>query len=408
MPITRNVVILVENGSVPADRRVWQHSLALTESGARVFVVCPQYPSRDEDRHEQREGVTIFRYPTHFSNGGVSGYVKEYADALKSMRQLVRRLTETQPIDVVHACNPPDVLLVAARSARRRGAAFIFDQHDLVPEMTLSHFPGHALLYRATRVAERRAYAMADVVLVTTDSYREVALGRGGKREEDVFLVRNAPNLAFFRPVEPDPALKRGAPYLIGFVGLMGPQDGVDHTLRALATLKQRRNDWHAVFVGEGEIVPAMQELARELGLGDEVEFTGWMSGDELITTLSTFDVCMAPNPKTPLNDVSTMVKLLEYMAMSKPVVAYDLRETRKVAADAALYATADDPVSLAQGIDELLDDPERRARMGAVGRERIETVLSWEIARQNLLAAYERAYAVADARRSRHEANRT
>ena len=400
MALTRNVVILDENGSVPADRRVWQHALTLTASGARVFVICPHLPSREELLYEELDGITIFRYPTHLSSGGIQGYVREYADALRAMRRLVRRILADHPIDVVHACNPPDVLLFAALAARRRGAAFVFDQHDLVPEMTLSHFPGRQLLYRGTLRAEWAAYRLADVVLVTTDSYREVAINRGGRRPEDVFLVRNAPNLAFFRMLDPDPALKRGARFLIGFVGLMGPQDGVDHTLRALATLKERRSDWHAVFVGEGEIVPEMKRLADELGLDGLVEFTGWMSGDQLIKTLSTFDVCVAPNPKTPLNDVSTMVKLLEYMAMAKPVVAYDLRETRKVAADAALYATADDPVALAAGIDELLDDPERRERMGAIGRERIEGVLSFEQAEQGLLAAYERAYVARDRRR--------
>jgi glycosyltransferase involved in cell wall biosynthesis len=396
---TRSVLILVENAPVPSDRRVWQEARALTRAGAEVFVVCPRGTSRDNEPFERRDGVSIYRYPARFADGGILDYAREYAGALREMRRLVRRISAERRIDVVQACNPPDILFLAALSARRRGAAFVFDQHDLVPEQSRSQFAGRGLLYRATLAAERLAYALADVVLVTNDSYRDVALSRGRKSRDDVFVVRNAPDLALFRPVDPDPTLTKGASFLIGYVGLIGPQDGVDHTLRALAALKQRRSDWRAIFVGEGDALPEARRLSDEVGLDGMVDFTGWIGGEKLITTLASFDVCVAPNPKTPLNDVSTMVKLLEYMAMSKPVVAYDLPETRRTADEAALYARPNDPSSLAALIDELLDDPERRARMGAAGRARIETVLSWEHARRELLAAYEQAFAAADAR---------
>ncbi len=394
--------MLLENGSVPTDRRVWQHSLALAESGARVFVVCAQYPTRNESSRETLEGVEIYRYDAPFSDGGISGYAREYGAALKAMRRVVREISSEHRIDVVHANNPPDILFLAARAARRRGAAFILDQHDLVPELTRSHFPGRKSLHWASLASERLAYLQADVVLVTTESYREIALQRSRKSADDIFLVRNAPNRSIFRPVEPDQSLKQGAEYLIGFAGIMGPQDGVDHTLRALAELKSRRADWRALIVGEGDVLDDMKALATSLGLDGLVEFTGWMSGDRLVTTLSSFDVCIAPNPSTPLNDISTMIKLLEYMAMGKPVVGYDLPESRRVAAGAAAYATANDPTSLAQTIAELLDDPARRREMGAIGQERIEGALSWDHARANLLAAYERAYAASDRRRGR------
>jgi glycosyltransferase involved in cell wall biosynthesis len=396
----RHVVILVENLSVPTDRRVWQQALALTASGVEVSVVCPRGETRDREPYALLEGVRIFRYPARHAASGIASYAREYGSALKEMRRLVRQIAAEHRVDVVHASNPPDVLLLAALSTRRAGAAFIFDQHDLVPEMTLSHFAGNKVLYRATLGAERLSYRLSDVVLVTTESYRDVALTRGRKRAEDVFVVRNAPDLSFFRPVEPDPELRKGARFVIGYMGIVGHQDGVDHTLRALAVLKGRRSDWRGVFVGEGEALDEMRHLSRRLGVDELVEFTGWRSGDELVSALSTFDVCVAPNPKTPLNDVSTMVKLLEYMAMSKPVAAYDLRETRRVAADAAAYAAVDDPSSLADAIERLLDDPELAARMGALGRERIETVLSREEATKQLLAAYDRAYAAADAKR--------
>ena len=399
-PAKRHVVILVENLSVPTDRRVWQQALALTAANIEVSVICPRGDTRDRDPYELLEGVKIFRYPARHASAGVASYAREYGSALKEIRRLVRQISAERRIDVVHASNPPDVLLLAALSTRRSGTAFIFDQHDLVPEMTLSHFAGHKFLYWATLGAERLSYRLSDVVLVTTDSYREVALSRGRKLADDVFVVRNAPDLTFFRPVEPDPELRKGATFVIGYMGIIGHQDGVDHTLRALATLKARRADWRAVFVGEGEALAEMRQLCRQLGLDDLVEFAGWRSGDQLVSALSSFDVCVAPNPRTPLNDVSTMVKLLEYMAMSKPVAAYDLRETRRVAADAAIYATADDPASLADAIGRLLDDEELRSQMGAIGRERIETVLSREEATKRLLSAYDRAFAAADTKR--------
>jgi len=400
MSPTRSVIILVENAPVPSDRRVWQEAAALTRAGAEVFVVCPRGTSRDSELFEERDGVAIHRYPAHFADGALRGYVREYSGALREMRRLVRRISRERHIDVVHACNPPDILFLSALRARLRGAAFVFDQHDLVPEQARAQFAGRRLLYWSTLATERLAYSVADVVLVTNESYRDVALSRGPLRPEDVFVVRNAPDLGVFRRVDPDPTLRKGASFLIGYVGLMGPQDGVDHMLRALAELKERRSDWRGIFVGEGDALPGARDLAHQLGLEEVVEFAGWMQGEQLIATLASLDVCVAPNPKTPLNDVSTMVKLLEYMAMAKPVVAYDLPETRRTAKDAALYTRPDHPPSLAAAIDELLDSPELRARMGAAGRARIETVLSWEHAERELLAAYDRAYAIADERK--------
>jgi glycosyltransferase involved in cell wall biosynthesis len=390
---TKRALLLVENLSVPTDRRVWQQAAALRRAGLEVTVICPRGTARDTEPFQELDGVAIHRYLPRFSEGGVAGYVKEYGSALFEMRRIIRRLSHSNRIDVIHAANPPDILLLAALPERKRGAALILDQHDLVPEQFVSQFGDRQLLHKATLLAERLAYKVADVVLVTNDSYKQVAVRRGHRDKEDVFVVRNAPSLERFRPLPPDLSLKRGRPFLVGYAGIMGPQDGVDHSLRALAELKERRDDWTAVFVGEGDALTQMQELAESLDLGDHVEFPGWASGDRLITILSTFDVCLAPNPKTPLNEVSTMVKLLEYMAMAKPVVAYDLGETRRTAADAAAYASPNDPVSLAHEIGTLLDDPERRIRMGAIGRARIEGALAWEHAERELLAAYDRAF---------------
>jgi glycosyltransferase involved in cell wall biosynthesis len=378
---------------VPFDRRVWQESKALTDAGWKVTVICPRGTTRDTAPLEVIEGVEIHRYPLTAASGGPLGYVREYATALWRMRRIAFRLARTKRFDVVHACNPPDLLLPAVRGLRKHGAAFVFDHHDLVPELYESRFGrGRDMLYRRTISVERMTFRLSDVVISTNGSYRTIAVERGGKQPEDVFVVRSAPDLQRFQPAPPDDSLKRGRAHLIAYLGVMGPQDGIDHALRALAALKELRRDWFAIFIGAGDVLPAMQRLAVELGLAEDTEFTGRIPDADVQRILSTADIGLAPDPKNPLNDVSTMNKILEYMAMSRPTVAYDLVEARVSAGEAALYAEANDEQSFAQQIGKLLDDPELRARMGAEGRARIETRLSWEASTRELLRAYDRA----------------
>jgi glycosyltransferase involved in cell wall biosynthesis len=385
------VLVLVENNSVPSDRRVWNISTALARAGYEVDVVCP-LGSRESERasFETRDGVRINRYRPAPAAGGTTGYLWEYTTALWHSWRIVRRLTRLHAFDIVHACNPPDFLLLAAWPARRRGAQIIFDHHDLTPELFEARFGGrHGTLRRLTLVVERACFAIADVVLATNESYREIAQTRGAKHSDEVFIVRNGPDLRRFRPREPDPGLRRGKPFLIGYAGMMAPQDGVDQALRALAKLAESRQDWHAIFAGDGESRPELVRLSHELGLDNHVEFVGWLQDEQMATLLCSSDVCLAPEPYTSLNDASTMIKIAEYMAMSCPVVAYSLRESRFAAGDAASYAEPNDVASFAQRIGELLDDPERRARMGRIGRERVERELSWEHSERNLAAAY-------------------
>jgi glycosyltransferase involved in cell wall biosynthesis len=385
------VLIISENAPVPADRRVWNISRTLTAAGWQVVIACAQGPDRDDAPYEVLEGIEIHRYPLRPA-ASTLGYAREYGQALWRLRKLVRKLSRERRFDVVHACNPPDLLLLAARSLRRQGTRFIFDHHDLVPELYRSRFGrGEDLGYRATLRAERVAYRMADVSLATNGSYARVAVERGGMDPEDVFVVRNGPDLTRFRPVPADPAWRRGRAHLISYLGIMGPQDGVDHALRALAALRTMREDWHAVFVGDGDALPAMRALADELALGDHVEFAGWRGDDDIRLILSSSDVCLAPDPPSPLNDVSTMIKIPEYMALGRAVASYALPESRVSAGDSALYAAPGDPDSLGRCVAELLDDPARRERMGAMARERIETELSWQHSEGALLAAYAR-----------------
>ncbi|WP_410639729.1 glycosyltransferase family 4 protein [Amycolatopsis sp. lyj-346] len=385
-------LILVENLSVPFDRRVWQESTTLRDAGWEVHVICPQGTKRDTEAEAVVDGVHIHRYPLKAATGGPAGYLQEYGTALWHTLRLARKVG---PVDVVHACNPPDLLYLVAKLLKRQGAKFVFDQHDLCPELYLSRFDrGQDLLYRGVCALERATYRAADVVISTNESYQQVARIRGGKRPEDVFVVRSAPVVERFHEVPAEPELKKGKPYLLAYLGVMGPQDGVDYALRALAKLRDEigRTDWHAVFVGSGDAFDDMVALSAKLGLANQVEFTGRISDEDLVRYLSTADVCLSPDPLNPLNDVSTMNKVMEYMAMSKPIVSFELREARVSAGDAAVYAPANDEAAFAALVSRLLDDPEERIRMGKLGQARVAGPLSWENSARNLLAAYEHA----------------
>lgn len=388
-----SALFIVEDLSVPLNRRVWQECVSIRDAGLEVTVVCPRGRTHDTEAFELLDGIAIHRYPLTQATGGILSYVREYAAAMWHTARLVRGLTRRCRFDVVHACNPPDLLLLTVWHLKRSGTRLIFDQHDLVPELYLSRFGRKPdLLHRVTLALERLTYRIADVVISTNESYRRVALARGSKSDDDVFVVRSAPDLTRFVRTPAAPELKRGKRFLLAYVGVMGPQDGVDHALRALAELRRRRTDWHAIFVGDGDVAADMRRLTTELGLDDVVQFTGRVPDDELLTTLSTADVCLAPDPRNPLNDVSTMNKIVEYMAVSRPIVSYDLKEARASAGDAALYATPNNPVAFADCVDRLLDDPSRRERMGSAGHERLRLELSWQHSEQALLAAYERA----------------
>jgi len=390
--MARRVLFISENAPVPSDRRVWNEARTLHAAGWEVVIVCAQGNGRHAAPFELIDGIEIHRFPLRPASGGPLGYAREYGQAMWRIRRLARRLGRERRFDVVHACNPPDFLLLAALGLRRQGARFVFDHHDLVPELYQSKFGRGGPLHRVAVAFERIPYRLADVVISTNGSYRRVALERGRVAADTVFVVRNGPDLDRFRPAEPDPAWRRGRPHLLAYLGIMGPQDGLDHALEALGRLHARRDDWQAVFIGEGDMLEEMRALAGRLGIADHVEFAGWRYDDDIRTILSTADVCLAPDPPSPLNDVSTMIKIPEYMAMGRAIASYDLTESRVSAGDAALYAAPGDVDGFAARIDELLGDPELRARMGARGRERVERELSWQHSEPLLLAAYEHA----------------
>lgn len=389
------ILILVENLPVPFDRRVWMESLALTEAGYTVSVISPQ-PPNDPDPVKVIEGVHLFRYPLNATASGPASYVKEYWTAWTQTRRLTDTVARTVGFDVIHTCNPPDIFWTVGRKWKKRGKGFVFDHHDLCPELFVSRFgKTGGLLLKSQYWLEKKTFDTADMVIATNESYRDVAIKRGGKRPEDVVVVRSGPRLDRFKRTAPDPSLKRGRKHLVVFFGVMGPQDGVDYAVRAVHAVISKHNitDISFTFIGAGDCFEDLKQLSLDLGLGDYVQFTGRIPDEELMTYLSTADVGMAPDPYNPLNDVSTMNKIVEYMAMGVPIVSFDLKESRYSAADAAVYVTPNDVELFAKAILDLLGDEGRREAMAIVGRQRIEEKLAWDHSRVALVNAYNRLF---------------
>ena len=387
---TVRVLLLVENNAYPFDVRVRREAVALFDAGYAVTVIAPRAPGQAFS--ENVDGVAVLRFPAPPGGSGVLGYAFEFAYATAAMLVLAIWVSLRRGFDVIHAANPPDTLFVIGAVFKVFGKKFVFDQHDLSPQTYLSRFKAARsnAVFRALAFLERCTFAVADVVIATNESYRQVALERGHKKPEQVFVVRNGPPLAYLA-VQPDAALQQRAKHLIGYIGTMGPQDGVDCWLRSVQHMvfSLGRTDFLAVVIGSGDAAPALHALARELNIEKYVWFTGRISDIDARRYLSTVAVCVQPDPLNPLNDKSTMNKVTEYMALGKPVVAFDLVETRVSAGEAGVFATPNDELEFARKVCELLDDPQQALRMGAVGRKRVVNHLSWEHSVPHLLRAY-------------------
>ena len=388
-----HVCIIVQNLPVPFDRRVWLECEALTTAGYDVSVVCPKGPG-DPDR-QVIDGVEIYKYRPYPGGAGKAGYILEYVYSFCATAWLVAKVWRRKRFDALQACNPPDIFwplgLLFALIGRSR---FVFDHHDLCPELYESRFPdGSRVPYWGLRALEYFTFSTARHVVSTNESYRGKALERGSKRPEDVTVVRTGPDSDRLRAREAEPCLRRGRRYLAAYIGVMGPQDGVDVVLRAADEIVHRlgREDIAFTMIGSGDCYDELIDLRDELGLGDVVEFTGRAPDDLVARILSTADVGLSPDPKNPLNDVSTMNKTMEYMAFGLPTVAFDLRETRVSAQDAAVYATPNEVCDYAAKIVELLDDEPRRKEMSVVARARVEDELAWKHQRDAYVGVYDR-----------------
>jgi glycosyltransferase involved in cell wall biosynthesis len=384
------VLILVENLPVPFDRRVWQEACTLRDAGWAVSIICPTGKGY-ERRREYLDGIAIHRYRLPFEASGAFGYLLEYGTALFWSFVLSLRVLFTRGFDVVHACNPPDLFFLIGGFYKLFGKKFVFDHHDLSPELYEAKFGRRGFFHRLLLKLERWTFRTADVSLATNESYRKIALERGGMDPERVFVVRSGPSLERIRIQPAQERLKRGRRYLVGYVGVMGRQEGIDLLLQAVRVVVRAfgRDDVHFGVVGGGTSLEEMRALAENLGIADYVTFTGRVSDDELLGMLNTADLCVNPDRACALNDKSTMNKIMEYMALGKPVVQFDLTEGRRSAGEASLYAKPDDAADLAAKMLELLDDAQRRACMGRYGRARIERSLEWRHQAPRLLAAY-------------------
>ena len=391
----RRILIVVENLPVPFDRRVWLEATTLTRHGAAVSVICPKARGYTKT-YELLEGVSIYRYPLPFEPSGALGFAAEFTWCFLATAVLSVWVTLFgRGFDVLHACNPPDTFWLLGRFWQMFGRRFVFDHHDLCPEMFAAKFGRESgLLARGLRWLERQSFQAADVVITTNESHKRVAVQRGGKRAGDVFVVRSGPDLSRFNTYPPDDGYRAGKPHLLVYLGEICKQDGVDYMVRAVKLLSAKRSDFQVLFVGGGPHQPAIRAYASEQGIGDFARFTGRVSDEELCRILSAGTLGIDPDPKTPWSDQSTMNKVIEYMFFGLPVVAFDLHETRVSANGAGVYAEPNSEPALADAIGALLDDPARRAAMGEAGRLRVRHLLAWEHSIPPLLAAYDLAFA--------------
>lgn len=390
MPLPVKVLMLVENNPYPFDVRVRREALALQKEGYKVAVISPR--SKGRPFHEIIDGIAVYRFPYPPQGNGLVGYVIEFGYATFAMLLVSFWVWWTHGFDIIHAANPPDTLFLIGAFYKLMGKRFIYDQHDLAPETYLSRFNRSRpnLIYKSLLLLERCSFQTADIVISTNESYKQVALSRGKKKQDQIYIVRNGPPLSFF-PQPADFEVAKRAKYIIGYIGTMGPQDGVDYWLRAIHELVYTldRRDFLSVIIGGGDSVPELKKLVTELKIEPYVWFTGRVSDDDLLRYLSTAHICIHPDPLNPLNDRSTMNKMMEYMALGKPVVSFDLIEARYSARSAALYARPNDVRDFAEKVGQLMDHKEMRDEMGKVGQKRVREMLAWEYSVPKLLEAY-------------------
>ncbi|MCP4266940.1 MAG: glycosyltransferase family 4 protein [Candidatus Brocadiaceae bacterium] len=390
----KRILIIVENLPSPFDRRVWQEATALKDNGALVSIICPTGKGY-EKKFEVIDGIAIYRHKLPNEADSALGYLLEYGVALYWEFALAIKCLFTRGFDVIHACNPPDLIYLVAIPFKLFGKKFVFDHHDINPELYEAKFNRKDFYYKLMLYFERRTFKNAKVCIATNNSYKQIAIERGGKKPEDVFVVRSGPSLERLKLIEPVEALKKGRKYLVGYVGVMGKQEGLSYLVEACEYIvnQNKREDVHFICVGDGTERENIKKYVKEKKVDDYFTFTGRVSDQKLLEILNTADVCVNPDEYNEMNNKSTMNKIMEYMALAKPIVQFDLAEGRYSAQEASLYAKRNDSVDMAKKILELLNDPEKRKRMGKYGYNRVKTELEWTYERENLYKAYRKVF---------------
>jgi len=391
----KKVLVFIEDGTFTCDNRVIRETSTLIQEGWEVTVISPK-GSNDPLYKKISEKLRAYYFPKPTAKGAF-GHIIEHLISLMLGSFLTLWVFLRHGFSVFHACNPMDILWIIALPYKLFGVKFIYDQHDLCPEIILSRGDGDAtsILYKLLLVMENISYRIADCVISTNESYKEIAMNRGGKNHSDIFVVRNGPDLDQFKPTTPDPTIKKRGKIIVGYLGNMNIQDGVDYLIEAANEIinNRKRSDISFVLIGSGSVQEILARRVADMGIEENVLFTGRMAPDrEMMAVLSACDICVQPDPPNPLNDKSTMCKAMEYMALNKPVIAFDLKETRVTCGDVALYVSENSPLALADKILELADAPDRRTMMGEKGRQRIERFYAWSHSAPNLLKAYTHA----------------
>ena len=389
----RKVLIIVENLPVPFDTRVWQEATTLAAKGYTVSVICPKGKGYTQEE-EYLQNVHIFRHDLPVEGNGAVGYAKEYLTALKEELRLAKKIYKKIGFDVIHGCNPPDDIYMVAKHFKKYGVKYVFDHHDICPELFEAKFgKTSGLLYKSQLWLEKQTYKHCTFAFVTNESYKKIAIERGQMDSNKVIVLRSGPKLERMRIMPPVENIKRGYKYMVGYLGVIGQQEGIEYLLEAAKYIKEHDNNVFWGIVGGGPHLEALKKQAHDMGLDDCVEFTGRAPDRQMLEYLNTADVCVNSDKYNSMNDKSTMNKILEYMALAKPIVQFDLTEGRYSAQEASLYAKNNDAEDMAKKIMELLDNPELRKKMGAYGRNRVVNELSWEHTSKALLEGYDKFF---------------
>lgn len=386
----KHILIVVENLPLPFDRRVWQEANTLKESGAEVSIICPQMKGYTK-KYELMNGIHIYRHPLPIEGSGAWGYLMEYTTALFWEFVLSWKIYFRKKFQVIHGCNPPDLIFLVSLFFKPFGVTYIFDHHDINPELYIAKYNKKGFFYKFLLLVEKWTFKAAKYSIATNESYKKIAIERGGMKEQNVQVIRSGPKLDRLRLTAGNEKYKKGRKFLIGYVGVIGEQEGIDLLLESAKYIVDRRQDVQFGIVGGGTEVEKLKELTKQMGLDQYVDFYGRVDDETMIDVLNTADVCVNPDTPTEMNNLSTMNKIMEYMALKKPIVQYDLKEGRYSAREASLYATNTSTSDFAEKIIYLLDNPEVRGKMSEFGYNRVVNELSWEFESKKLIEFYNR-----------------
>lgn len=386
----KHILIIVENLPVPFDRRVWQEATSLKDEGAAISIICPRMKGYNE-AHEIINGIEIYRHPLPLEARGAVGYLVEYSAAIFWEIKLAKKIYKKKPFQVIHGCNPPDLIFLTARRFKRKKVKFVFDHHDINPELYIAKYNKKDILYRLMLILERMTFKSAIASIATNESYKRIAVERGKMNPDVVQVVRSGPKLDRLKLQKPIEAYKKGRKYLIGYLGVIGEQEGVDLLLDSMRQIVAQRNDVQLAIVGGGSDLEILKQMSQKMNLSNYVDFYGRVPDQLLIDILNTADVCVNPDKPTEMNNLSTMNKIMEYMALKKPIVQYDLKEGRFSAQKASIYAENNSTKDFAEKIMYLLDHPELRSEMGEFGYQRVLNELSWDFESKKLIDFYQR-----------------